>query len=347
MGRPPAAAQCEPVDLEPIDVEAPAPLSAPRPISRRVWITVAVVALVAWGAIAFATRDLTHDTPPRTPIDVLSAGIIDIGTGRFAAVVDNKLSVIEPDRPGLHTTVPLATGPIAVTGQSGDSLAVQTSDGNAIAFTAPIHSELVPLDRPVIADVVPDRWWTQHKDNILSRFDNPPVLFPWPAGRAVAATPKGFVVESYDESLWLVSDTDRRQLQYGTFLAANDGLIAVRSPCSMGSCDVIVRDLRTGRAWVLPMFETIVGAAIERTGEHIALETATGETLLVDITDHRTIARLPSQVVQPPAAPFAWLPNGETLLVAQPGRVAVVRALDGEVERTIPVPGVQQIFALP
>src|SRR5262245_7125463 len=166
MGRLPAAAQCEPVDLEPIDVTPRAPLPPPRPIPRRVWIAVGLATVVIWGAIAFATRNASHDTTPRAPIDALSEGIVDLGRGRFAAVVDNQLYVIERDRPGLHATVPLPAGPITVTGQSGDSLAVQTSNGNAIAFTTPIHSELVPVDRPVIADTVPGRWWTQHKDNI-------------------------------------------------------------------------------------------------------------------------------------------------------------------------------------
>jgi hypothetical protein len=346
MGRPPAPLDLEPVDLQPFDV-VPPQLPPPRPIPRKVWVTIAVTVLLVWGAIAFVTRDASRHSPPRAPIDTLAAGVVDLGTGRFAAVVGNELDVIERDRPGLYASVPFAPGPITVTGQSGDSLAVQTGDGDAIAFTAPVRSELVPLERPVIAGVDPGQWWMQRSDNALARFDNPAELFPWPAGRAVAATRRGFVVASDDGLLSLVSDYDRIPLEYGTFLASSGSFIAVHSPCSMGSCDVVVRDVVTQHAWDIPMFDPVIAAAIEPTGEHLALATANGETLLVDIERGRILARLESQLVPAPGVPFAWLPGGETLLVAQPGGVAVVRADDGGVVRTIPAPGVQQIFALP
>ena len=310
-------------------------------------MTIGLAIVVVWGAVAILTRDTDRRAQPRPPIDALAAGIVDLGTGRFAAVVGNELEVVERDRPGLHATVPLAPGPITVTGQSGDSLAVQTSQGDAIAFATPVHSELVPLNRPVIAGTSAGEWWMQRSDNALARFDNPAVLFPWPGGPTVAAMPNGFIVASDNGLLSLVSDYDRVPLQYGTLLASSGSFIAVRSPCSMGSCDAVVRDVRTQHAWDIPMFDPIVGAAIEPTGEHVALATANGETLLVDVAGDRVVARFPSQLVAAPAVPFAWLPGGETLLVAQPTGVAVVRADDGAVQRTIPATGVQQIFALP
>jgi hypothetical protein len=352
MGRLPAprsvdSRECEPVDLVPLDVEPTAPLRPARPIPRRVWIAVGVAIVVAWAAVAFVTRDASHDAP-RTPIDALAAGVVDLGSGRFGAVVDNQLFVIGRDRPGLHTPVPLGPGPIGVTAQSGDSFVVRTSNGEALAFTTPVHSEIVPQAQRLFPSETPRQWWMQRFDDVLAPLDRPGEAFLGPARRALAAVPNGFVATTEAGELELVTADGPRALQFGTFLASSGSVIAAQSPCSMGSCDVIVRDVyaQTVPA-VIPMFETVLTAAIEPTGEHVALETGAGETVLVDIRERRVVSRVQSELNGLPGAPFTWLPGGQTLLVTQPGGVAVVRASDGVVEHTIPVPGVQQIFALP
>jgi hypothetical protein len=353
----------EPVELEPLDVEArPRPPRAPLRIRPR-WVAVAAALVAMWIVIAVATRgDGNNAAAPLTPatatpnrvrisgaLDLL-AGLQGVGSGHFAVVINDELRLIDPNA-GSDQRVDLRPGPLSIESQNGSSLVVRQNNRLLLVGTNPISVEPLPRDDQLpIATLEPDHWWmlSPEHDGIVQRDGDGPVQ-QVPAGlRLLAAVDGGFLASTRDSYVLWDGWHVRTLPFHGSFLDATSRLVAVAKDCPGPSCLVDIADLPSGATVRLPG-ENAERGTLSPDGSRLAGTSALSfYVTMLDTTTGLPRMTLPRRATAATVAPFTWTPSGDALLVLTNTDLAVVRASDGVTERTIDDGGaVQQIVALP
>jgi len=364
----------EPVDLEPVDLERGDDTERfERRRGRRpawFWIAPIAAALVAWAAVAL-TNHGTHAHPtatpastsqptsattvPAPPVDrisnvapTLQAELRTVGSGRFAAVVDDRLYVIDTTRPSI-TLVPLPEGHVTIDDQNGPSLLVSTFEQTLVS-TEPIATHTLSAHDFAIKADVSAQWWLLRDDGSV-RADDGGTGRPVPDGlRPVAAVPDGFVALD-PHSSWVVwSPSGIRPVgQLGAqFLATHARTIAFRSDCAYNGCALHLVDLAHGTLTTTGLSQIPEFAAFSPDGTRLALSTTTGGVFVVDTTTGRIVTATRALTSSSPSQPFTWTPDGRELLVVQEHDIEFRRASDGATTRVVrATDGVQQIAALP
>ncbi len=358
----------EPVELEPIDVDedecGPPVPRAPLRI-RPAWILAGIALLAAWITIAVATRDdqrrvatpaITPTTaatavPPTTPATTAQKSAVRlilplqfVGGGRFAAVIDNQLFVLD-GHGGTARRVNLPAGLIEIQGHSGGSLLVRTNNSYVIVETAADLVEHLPADSTVVpAD---DGSWAIVHDDLLQDGLHAKHI---PSGlRILAGVDGGYLADDlHDYVVWSdagINPVAGRQL----LLAIAPRMIALRGECPSFRCavDVLNLEARTTRHTQLSTVPT--GAEFSPSDSKLAVVSTLGEVTVIDWLTGREVLQTTSRESPDTALPFSWTPDGDALLVVQDGGIDVYRADTGALTRAIygGLPGLQQIVALP
>ena len=360
-------ADLEPVDLEPGD-------DASRFERRRdrrptwIWIGLAGVGLAAWAAIALTTRGGHARPAPTTPTSQpqvdrvaalaprLRAALQSVGSGRFAAVIDDRLYVFDDETPSA-TLVALPEGHATIADQSGSNLLVSTFEQTLVS-TRPIGTRTLSARDVAIRAVTPGRWWLLHDDGTL-RLDHRSEFEREPAGlRVVAAVEDGFVALAAPDFRWVLwsgtnnqqSGTTIRQIAPPGYqlVVAGPRSILFKHNCGYGGCDLTILDLAHGTAGESRSARVPEFAAFSPDGARVALASTLGDVSIVDAKTGETIAQTRGRESASTSRPFTWTPDGYALLVVQDHDIAILRASDGFMTRVIDrTDGVQQIAALP
>ncbi len=372
----------EPIDLEPIDLEPVDPRRAhnvdrfdrDRPGARRVprsWFAVIGVGLAAWAAIALTTRG-AHDravpptpsptsTPlPAVPVHVdritslaphLWTGLQHLGSGRFAAVVDDRLYLLDRASTEAQTTlVPLPEGHVTIDDQSGASLLASTYHQTLVS-TMPARVRTLAVTETAIRAAEPDGWWLLSSDGTIRR-EGGGDREREPAGtRVAAAVGAGFVAIDPPHSRWVLwSGTKVEQLAPGGYqLVGNAGSrVVFRFGCSIYSCSIEIDDLArhtTVRGFLtgVPQF-----AAFSPDGTRLAIASTLGDVWILDTATGGALATTRGRTTASPSMPFTWTPDGRSLLVVGDDTLEIRRATDGHLTGEITgTAGLQQLVALP
>jgi hypothetical protein len=354
----------EPVDLEPVDLE---PRDNASRFERRrdrrpawIWVGLVGVGLAAWAAIALTTRG-GHATPgPTTPtsephVDRLAVlttrlrmALQSVGSGRFAAVIDDRLYVF--DDTGPETLVALPEGHATITDQSGSNLLASTFQQTLVS-TQPIGTRTLSPRDVAIRAVTPGRWWLLHDDGTLrldhrSEFEREPKAL-----RVVAEVQDGFVALDAPDFRWVLwSGANIRPLAPPGYQLVDTGprTILFKHNCGYGGCDLEILDLARGTVRMTRSARVPEFAAFSPDGTRLALASTLGDVSIVDAKSGETIAQTRGRESPSPSRPFAWTPDSYALLVVQDHDIAILRASDGFMTRVIDrTDGLQQIAALP
>jgi hypothetical protein len=368
----------EPVDLEPVDLE-PAENGARRDRGQdrrsawvspaRIWIALVGAGLAAWAVVAL-TDGGTHARPTTTPATApapattaapavpvnritsdapaLRAALHRVGADRFAAVVDDRLFVVDANESRV-TLVALPDGHPTIDDQNGRSLLVSTF-AQTLVSTRPIGTRTISARDFAIRADDPEQWWLIGNDGTI-RGDHSAARRGLPTGlRPVAAVADGFVALDAQSSWVVWSQSAIRPIaRTGAQLVASAAhAVVFKSNCAYGGCVLDVFDLARGTvtgtrlSWI-PQF-----AAFSPDGARLALASTTGDVFIVDPKTGFVIAQTRGRIMPSPSSPFSWTPDGGALLVVQPGAVEIRRASDGRVtNRVRGLAGLEQIVALP
>jgi hypothetical protein len=279
---------------------------------------------------------------------VLQAELRTVGSGRFAAVVDDRLYVIDATRPSM-TLVPLPEGHVTIDDQNGQSLLVSTFEQTLVS-TQPIATRTLPARDFAIKADESARWWLLRDDGTVRAGDGAGLRRVPDGLRPVAAIQDGFVALD-TRSAWVVwsQSAIRPIAQVGDQLLATHGhMIAFRSNCGYGGCALHLIDLARGTLTTTGMSQIPAFAAFSPDGTRIALATTTGGVFVVNTTTGEIVTATRALTSSSPTLPFTWTPDSRELLVVQDHAVEFRRASDGLVTKTVSqTDGLQQIVALP
>jgi hypothetical protein len=269
-----------------------------------------------------------------------------VGSGHFAVVVNSELHVVDANA-GSDVRLDLRVGPLWIESQNGSSLVVRKNRTLSLISTHPVSVEQLTVDLAPIATLDAGHWWIQRPEHngIIQRDGDGPAQ-QVPAGvRLVAAVDGGFLALAGDAyALW--DQWDLQSLPFrGAFLDATPRVIALSNGCPGPRCTIDIDDLQRGTIARLTTDSAGPGA-FSPDGSRLAVASVPASYVTIFDTEWGHSTRLARRDTSPTVAPFAWVSNGE-LLVLTPTGVAVVDA-DGVPRRTIDDDGmVQQIVALP
>ena len=351
----------EPVDLEPGDAEAAATArraSGPRLDPERarrpgwIWVGLAAAGCAVWATVASGThRPRPHPsttpttpttaanwvTPTSLPVDRLAAlesrlwsTLGDVGSGRFAVVVDGRLYLLDAV-PGHAEATPvgLPYGDVRIDEQSGSSFLVSTSQQTLVSTTPVRTVTLSASDTPLKA-VAPRQWWLLRDDGSIRDERGGVTRRPPVPLRIVAAVNDGFVALAPPEFRWVLwSGTTVRPLAPpGYQLLVTGPRVAVfKSGCGYNGCalefvDLPDRTVTENRLQSVPQF-----AEMSPDGSRLALATTQGDVMILDTGTGGVIAEAPKASPENAALPISWTPDGRTLLVVGTDDIQIVRAV--------------------
>ncbi len=353
----------EPVDLEPVDLEpGDDPLRFERRRDRRpawIWIGLVGVGLAAWAAIALTTRGGHAPPAPTTPASephvdrvavlapVLRTALQSVGSGRFAAVIDDRLYVF--DDTGPETLVALPEGHATITDQSGSNLLASTFQQTLVS-TQPIGTRTLSSRDVAIRAVTPGRWWLLRDDGTL-RLDHRSEFEREPVGlRVVAAVADGFVALDVHSGWVLWSNGTVRPIEPlgAQLLTTGPRTVAFKNRCGYNGCSLEVVDLPRATVTTVQLSRVPEFAAFSPDGTRLALATTLADVYILDPKTGGEVARTHSRNSPSPSLPFTWTPDSRALLVVQDQDIAILRASDGVETRVIAgTDGLQQIATLP
>jgi hypothetical protein len=367
----------EPIDLEPIDLDAEfdGPDEARRRTSARfrfasiVLVVLVAVAVVGIGMTdtdqpdatpttltlptdtptrrSFGVRPLAPDRAPEHTVGVLFDALHDVGTGRFAAVVNDRFYVLDARA---RTARHLASLGLyaSVEARSGNSLLVRTRTGSLLLGT----------DRDVVTDLreyrmalparVRDRWWLvdhfgELRDSAFGR------VRPIPDGiRLIGEFANGFLVLGDDGyAVWDGTTAARRPLAIeGAVLAADDVAVVTRFGCSTTSCAVDIFNDDSGSRRQFPVSNIPNAAAFSASRSYLALVSTRSEVTIVDMQGAPVWFNAGGRAGTVPPPPFSWTTNTDELLVVEQNALVIWRGPDAPPRTVVGVPGLEQIVAL-
>jgi hypothetical protein len=372
----------EPIDLEPIDLEPVDPARArdearfdrdrPRSKGARLGLVGAVaVALAAWAAIALTNHGRNQAVPP-TPaptsvpvpsptlparvdtIDTLApqlwTGLRGVGSGRFAAIVDDRLYLLDrASTEAQATLVRLPEGHVTIDDQSGSSLLASTFQQTLVS-TAPLGTHTLAVRDGAIRGVGSTRWWIGRGDGTLHDDRTGAVLHLPPDLRIVAAIEEGFLALD-QQSRWVVwspSGTKAVAPAGGQLIAAGVHTVAIQYACDVSGCPVVIADPGRGisttqRLKVVPQY-----AVFSPDDARLALATGGGEVELLDPATGHEIIRTAQPDATVTSLPLSWTADSRMLLVVRRDEVDVLRGADGTPTGSITgTAGLEQLVALP
>jgi len=364
----------EPIDLEPVDLEPGADEArfdrepARRP--RTVWLVVAAAGLAAWGVIALATgvtRSHRSSTPTSTapstsgpwfapPGDqarvvapLLRAELQDVGVGRFAAVIDDRLYLLDENR-SRESLIRLPEGHVTVDDQNGQLLLASTFQQTLIS-TQPIATRTLAARDFAIPALAPARWWILNSDGtIRSDRDGPRLHIP-DGLRVAGAVADGFVALDDAHARWVVwSGPNTKTIAPVGYQLLTTGpeTIVFKHNCGYNGCSVEILDLARGTATttVLPRIPNF--AALSPDGTRLALSSTQADVYILDTKTGHPIVQTRSVASDTPSLPFTWTPDSRSLLIVAIDRIEIRRATDGSMTSLIPhTRGLEQLIALP
>ncbi len=280
----------------------------------------------------------------------LWAGLRNVGSGRFAVVVDDRLYVLDRATTEAEATlVPLPEGHVTIDDQSGSSL-LATTFSETLVSTQPIATRTLSAGEIAIRSQAPPRWWLVDSNDTV-RDDHNGHLAHAPGGlRVVGAVREGFVALD-TKSGWVVwsnsrvtpiAPGDRRLLDTGP------RTIAFTSDCGYGGCTLEILDLirKTTVTTVLARIPDF--AAFSPDGTRLALATTLGDVYILDPKTGALIVQTHGRDSPSPSRPFSWTPDSRSLLIVQNDDVEIRRATDGVATSIVtPTPGLEQLVALP
>jgi len=376
----------QPVDLEPVDLEpgdfetgdfkpgAGVPFER-GPHRRPVWLWLAPIgiALVAWAVVA-STNHGTHAAPAATPASTeqptatnpatttvpapavsriasvaptLQTALRAVGSGRFAAVVDDRLYVVDATKRETQL-VPLPEGHVTIDDQNGPSLLVSTFE-QTIVSTQPISTRTLSPRDFAIKGNDPAQWWLLRDDGTMRTFAGAARQVPQGL-RPAAAVQDGFVALDTG-SAWVVwSPAGNLPIaQVGDqLLATHSHTIAFKSNCAYNGCALHLIDLAHGTLTSTGLSRIPQFAAFSPDGTRLAVGSTTGEVFLVDTQNGEIISATRALSSSSPSLPFTWTPDSRELLVVRDHAIEFRRASDGLVTRVVAdTAGLEQLAALP
>jgi hypothetical protein len=279
----------------------------------------------------------------------LGAGLEGVGSGRYAAVVQDRLYLYDGEAP--PALVPLPDGNVRIVDASDGSLLVSTHLANVVVSTRPARA--TTLGAGVVALASSDGFWIVQPDGRVAT-DHGNRAFRVPAGmRLAGAVDEAFVGLQADSSWVLWTGTQTRPIAPAGYrlLAVSGRRVAFEHGCSSAGCRVDIADVRGG-----PPVETSFPhipdfAAFSPDGSRLAMTSRLADLSLVDTRTGATIvsAQLGGPLTeQTMSRRFTWTADGRSLLVFDGGALDVVRAADGEtVSRVVVDTALEQISALP
>ena len=375
----------EPIDLEPIDLEPvdgfhahdDERLARDRPRPRRMphaWFAIAGVGIAAWATIALTTRD-THDRavpPTPAPTSVpgpaptspphldrittlaphLWVGLRGLGSGRFAAVVDDRLYLLDKASTEAQATlVRLPEGHVTIDDQSGSSLLATTLQATLVSTTTPSAARVLPVRDIAIRAADGNGWWLLASDGTLRRDRGGDVLRE-PAGiRVAAAVPNGFVAIDPPNSRWVLwtgPKLERLAASTSQLVGTGSNRVVFRFGCSIYSCSIEIDDLSVHTRVQAFLTGVPEFAAFSPDGSRLAVASTLGDVWVLDTTTGAEVARTQSRTSATPSIPFTWTPDGRSLMVVGVDTLEIRRASDGQLTGEIRgTAGLQQLVALP
>jgi hypothetical protein len=366
----------EPIELEPVDLEMGDDDSqferGPRTNRTRAWLAAGIVGigLAAWAAVALTTKE-SRPRPSATPattappatfarVDavtqltpVLRSGLRHIGSGRFAAVIEDRLYILDTRLAEQHQ-VALPEGHATIDDQSGPSLSVSTFQETLVS-TQPTTTRVLSAHDIALRAVEPAQWWLLRDDRTV-RNDRTRETVLEPDGLRVSAVlEQGFVALDLPHSRWVLwspssNGTTTKPLApigykligsgarsivfwYGSSLAANE--IEIVEPPGTATVTTLVPGI--------PQF-----AGFSPDGTRLAVASTLGQVVILDSKTGSELAVTQSIRLPSPSVSFTWTPDGRSLLVVQDHRIEIHRAADGLTTNEIEIPeGLQQLVALP
>ncbi len=376
--------ELQPVDLQPVGAETGG--DAPRfdgDQDRRpswIWIGIVGAVLVAWAAIALITHG-SHDssapppTPPPTavpspsvvptaqvdPVTTLApklwTGLRGLGSGRFAAVIADRLFVLnDASTEAEASLITLPEGHLTIDEQSGSSILASTFAETLVATTSKATRTLTVRDTAIPA-ASPGQWWYLRNDGTI-RADSAATPLRIPTGlRVVAALKDGFVGIDAPDFRWVFwsgatstrAGTVKNLLAPGyQLLVTGPNLAVFKFGCGYSGCGIAIVDVEHGAITTNRFPSAPQFAAFSPDDSRLALASNQGDVMILDtktggvVSGGRTISAAVG------ALPFSWTPDGRSLLVVGTHDVKVVRASDGVITKVIPATaGLEQLVALP
>ncbi len=370
--------ELEPIDLEPVDLE-PGDRELDGDDSRFdrgrgrrppwIWVGVAGVGLAAWAAVAL-TSGTNHPRPASNPpststpggvaaaaprvdrittlASALWTGLRGVGSGRFAAVVDDRLYLMyEARTEGEAVLVPLPEGHVTIDDQSDSSL-LATTFQETLVSTASRATRTLSVRDVAIRAVQPDSWWLLRNDGTI-RDDHGGASRRVPTGLRVVATVRDGFVALDARSAWVIwsgSTIKPIASAAGQLLAAGPRSIVLKNNCAYNGCSLQIVDLARGTiatSWLPRVFDH---AVFSPDGTRLAIASTLGDAYILDTKTGAVVVGL-SGLSQNSSLPFSWTRDGRELVVVQAHGIQVLRASDGTVLATIPeTEGLEQLFAL-
>jgi hypothetical protein len=362
----------EPVDLEPAEDEARFERTGPRRprAAWAVWAVVAAVGLATWAVIGLATNatrshpsSAPTSTAPATPTQSftpqadrvivvaprLRAQLQDVGVGRFAAVINDQLYVLDENR-STETRVRLPAGHVTIDDQNGQLL-LATTFQQTLVSTQPISTHTLSARDFAIPAWAPTRWWILNSDGTI-RTDAGGARLHIPDGlRVAAAIAGGFVALDDVNGRWVLwaGPNQRRIAPAGEqLLATGPQTIVFRRGCGYNGCSVDILDVAHGTTSTTVLSRIPNFAALSPDGTRLALSSTQSDVFIVSTRSGRVLVRTGSLESGSPSQPFTWTPDSRALLIVQDDGIEIRRAIDGRLTSRIPhTNGLEQLVALP
>jgi hypothetical protein len=354
----------EPVDLEPVDVEPVGDESRFEGARDRrpawIWVGVFGAGLAAWAVIALTTRDdHTHPastTPTSEPhadrravlTPRLRTVLRGLGSDRFAAVIDDRLYVLDEARPEA-SLVRLPEGHVTITDQSGSSLLASTFE-ETIVSTRPIGTRTLSPRDVALRAVAPAQWWLLRNDGTIRRERGGELEGVPPGLRVVAAVRDGFVALDARSGWVLWSHSTVRPIGPlgAQLLTTGPRTIVFKNNCGYNGCALEILDLARGTVTTTQLSRVPEFAAFSPDGTRLALATTLADVYILDAKTGVEVARTRSRDSPTPSLPFTWTPDSRALLVVQDHDVEILYASDRLANRVIAATdGLQQLVTLP
>jgi hypothetical protein len=298
--------------------------------------------------------DSVPEPPPApTVARELAAGLHGIGTGRFAAVIDDRLYLVDEhaDAPGL---IALPEGHPTIDDQRAASVLVTTYAADVVVATRPVQSSALAVGDAALPPTSGTDWWVLRPDGTLHRQHDATIVRPPPGFRAYGTLDDGFVGLQAPDDHWVYwAPRGVSYLARSGYEALAGGLhtVAFKHECGDGGCVLSILHVDTGEANDFRLAQVPEFATFSPDGSRLAFSSTLGRVYVIDVLTGDVLvdteARGPVNDL-PPARTFAWTPDGAFLLIVSDPGVEVRRASDGGLVRQVGIGGgLEQVVALP